>query len=324
MVNEAPVSSPAPFSPTPPSGGKERWLGPFLIIVLAFVWGLNWPAIRVAVMEVDPWSFRAICMVTGSFFLFGVALAQRAPLRVPRADIAPLILLGLLNVAAYQLLSAFGLTMVEAGRGVILAFTFPLWSVLLGAIVLREKLTVGRLAGLALGLVAMAILMGADLLALGRTQLGGLMLVASAVTWAAATVFYKSRRWTLSSQALAAWQVLVGAVPVTIGALFLGDPIDFEKISSSGLIGLVYASVIAVPFGQWIWFRVLQLMPSSVASISTLAVPVIGVFSGAMLLGEPLGWREMTALALICASLFMVLVGREGLETINRAWRKTS
>ncbi|MFT5440011.1 MAG: drug/metabolite transporter (DMT)-like permease, partial [Alphaproteobacteria bacterium] len=160
---------------------RERWLGPVLIVVLAFVWGLNWPAIRVAVMEVDPWSFRAICMVTGSFFLFGITLAQRAPLRVPRADIGPLILLGLLNVAAYQLLSAFGLTMVEAGRGVILAFTFPLWAVLLGAIVLREKLTAGRLAALALGLVAMGILMGADLLALGRTQLGGLMLIASAV-----------------------------------------------------------------------------------------------------------------------------------------------
>jgi drug/metabolite transporter (DMT)-like permease len=308
--------------PVRSAGRRERWLGPALIVVLAFVWGLNWPAIRVAVMEVDPWSFRAICMVTGSFFLFGVALAQRAPLRVPRADIAPLILLGLLNVAAYQLLSAFGLTMVEAGRGVILAFTFPLWSVLLGAIVLREKLTAGRLAALALGLVAMGILMGADLLALGRSQLGGLMLIASAVSWAAATIYYKSRSWTLSSQALAAWQVLVGAVPVTLGALLLGDPVDFEKMSSSALIGVVYASVIAVPFGQWTWFRVLQLMPSSVASISTLAVPVIGVFSSALLLGEPLGWRELAALALICAALFLVLVGREGIEAIGRVWRK--
>jgi multisubunit Na+/H+ antiporter MnhG subunit len=42
------------------------------------------------------------------------------------------------------------------------------------------------------------------------------------------------------------------------------------------------------------------------------------------LLGEPLGWRELAALTLICAALFMVLVGPEGIKTINRAWRKTS
>ena len=195
--------------PASSSVDQARWLGPLLIVLLALVWGLNWPAIRVAVLEIDPWSFRAICLITGSLLLFGISLAQRAPLRVPRADIGPLILLGLLNVAAYHLLSAFGLTMVEAGRGVILAFTFPLWSAVLGAIFLREKMTAGRLTALVLGLAAMGTLMGDDLLAVGRSPLGGLLLVASALSWAAATVLYKSRRWTLSSRALAAWQLLL-------------------------------------------------------------------------------------------------------------------
>ncbi len=310
--------------PASSSVDQARWLGPLLIVLLALVWGLNWPAIRVAVLEIDPWSFRAICLITGSLLLFGISLAQRAPLRVPRADIGPLILLGLLNVAAYHLLSAFGLTMVEAGRGVILAFTFPLWSAVLGAIFLREKMTAGRLTALVLGLAAMGTLMGDDLLAVGRSPLGGLLLVASALSWAAATVLYKSRRWTLSSRALAAWQVLIGAVPVVIGALFFGEPVAFEQVSPTALIGLVYAAAIAVAVGQWIWFRVLQLLPLSVASISTLAVPVIGVFSSALLLGEPLGWRELAALALICAALFLVLVGRDGIAAIRRVWQKAS
>lgn len=304
----------------PPAGGTARWLGPVLIVSLAFVWGCNWPAIRVAVLEIDPWSFRAIGLIVGCLMLFGVSLAQRAPLRVPRRDIGPLILIGLLNVAVYHMLSAFGLTMVEAGRGAILAFTFPLWSVLLGAIVLRERLTAGRAAALVLGLAAMALLMGEELLAVGRSPLGGVLLVGSAVSWATATVIYKSRSWTLTSRSLAAWQLFVGAVPVTVGALFFGAPVDFSAISIGGLAGFFYAAVIAVAFGQWIWFRVLQLLPSSVASISTLAVPVIGVFSGALLLGERLGWRELTALALVCSALFLVLVGRSGIDAMRRLW----
>lgn len=131
--------------PQPPA----RWLGPVLIVALSFIWGINWPAIRVTVQEIDPWTFRAVCMVAGSAMLFGVSLARRMTLAVPRADILPLIALGLLNVSAYQLLSAYGLTMVEAGRGAILAFTFPLWAVLLGTIFLKETLTRGRLVALA-------------------------------------------------------------------------------------------------------------------------------------------------------------------------------
>ncbi len=300
---------------------RPRWLGPVLIVLLAFVWGVNWPAIRVAVMEVEPWTFRAVCLICGSFMLFGVSLAQRAPLRVPRRDILPLILLGLLNVSAYHMLSAFGLTMVEAGRGVILAFTFPLWSVLLGTVVLRERFTAGRAVALLLGLAAMAILMGEDLAAVGRSPLGGLLLAGSAMSWAAATVFYKAREWTLSSRSLAAWQVFIGGIPIVIGAQFLGEPLDLSRVSATGLTGFIYAAVFAVAFGQWIWFRVLQLMPSSVASISTLAVPVVGVFSSALLIGEPLGWRELAALVLISAALFLVLVGKEGIEAAREVWR---
>ena len=111
---------------------------------------------------------------------------------------------------------------------------------------------------------------------------------------------------------------------MVIGALFFGEPVAFDKVSPTGLIGLVYAAAIAVAVGQWIWFRVLQLLPLSVASISTLAVPVIGVFSSALLLGEPLGWRELAALALICAALFLVLVGRDGIAAIRRVWQKAS
>ena len=74
----------------------------------------------------------------------------------------------------------------------------------------------------------------------------------------------------------------------------------------------LHASVIAVSFGQWIWFRVLQLLPAAVAAISTLAVPVIGVFAGALLLGETVTIFELGALVLVSIALAIVLVGHAG------------
>ena len=301
--------------------GKLPIHGIFLVVLLAFIWGINWPSVRTVVIEISPWTFRAICLSAGAAVLFGVSLLRGKRLSVPRREILPLIFVGLLNVTAYHIFSAFGLSMMEASRGVILAFTFPLWSVLFGAVLLRERLTPSRIMALLFGLAAMALLMGPEIATLERTPWGGILLICSAISWAVATMAFKLFKWTLASGELAAWQVLIGGVPVVIAALILDPAPDLSAISSGALIGLVYSSMIAVSFGQWVWFRMLQIMPTAVASISTLGCPVIGVFAGALLLGEAVGWRELTALALVSSALAIVLVGKSGWQVLKAIGR---
>jgi drug/metabolite transporter (DMT)-like permease len=250
-----------------------------------------------------------------------VAVVRRSNLRVPRNEILPLIGVGLLNVTAYHMLTAYGLTMVEAGRGTILTFTFPLWSVLLGTFVLRERLTTGRVIALALGLSAMGLLLGPDIGAVGQSPLGGLLLITAAMGWACATLLMKSRNWSIGSFELATWQLIIGWIPIGIGTVFIGEPPDFGSLSTEAWVGLIYGSTIAVGFGQWIWFRILQTTPSAVASLSTLAVPIVGVFSASWLLGEPTGWRELSALLLVVFSLFLVLIGRDGARALIRLFK---
>jgi len=310
------VTHPAPAGPPHPLAGIA------LVALLAFVWGFNWPSMRAAVLEISPWTFRTVCLVAGTATLFALALAGRGRLAVPKRDVGPLIALALLNVTAFHLLTAFGLTMIGAGRGVILGFTFPLWTVLLGAFTLRERLDRRRWAALVCGLGAMALLLGPEFTTVGRTPLGGLLLIGSAIAWAGATIIFKSRSWALASREMAAWQVLIGAVPVITGALILGPAPDFSGVSARGLIGLVYSSAVAVSLGQWIWFRILEIMPASAASISSLAIPVIGVFASALFLGEAIGWRELAALALVLAALYLVLIGREARAALAGLFRR--
>ena len=306
---------------TPGAGGVSL-AGVGLILLLGLIWGVNWPAIRVAVTEISPWTFRAVCLAVGAATLFAVILARGGRLRVPRAEFLPLMVLGLLNVTAYHMLTAFGLREMEAGRGVILTFTFPLWSVLFGTVVLRERLTASRVLALLSGLGAMALLLGPSIVELGRAPLGGVLLIGSALVWAAATVMFKRDAWTLPAVEIAAWQLLIGGAPIIAVALIVDPRPDFSAISTEALIGLVYASVIAVSFGQWIWFRVLEILPAAVAAIGTLAVPIVGVFSSAFLLGERITWMELTALTLIVVALWIVLVGHAGIEAMRRTGRR--
>ena len=289
-----------------------------LVVLLAFLWGLNWPAIRVSVQEISPWTFRAICLTVATLVLVGMSLVRRARLTFTRRELGPLILVALLNVTAWHLLTAFGLTVMEASRGILLAFSFPVWSVLLGRVLLRERLTPGRLAGLALGVAAMALLMGPELMRVGGTPLGGTLLIGAAVVWALATMLVKRFTWTIGSLEFAWWQLAFGGIPIVIGALLLDAPTDFGALSTKAWVGLIYASTIASALGQWVWFQILRLMPAAVASISTLAIPVVGVFSGGLLLGESVTWRELTALALVLSALAVVMVGGHGLAAIRR------
>lgn len=292
-----------------------------LVLLLGVVWGVNWPAIRVSVLEIEPWTFRTICLGAGASVLVAVVLMRGESLRVPRAEILPLVAVGLLNVTAYHMLTAYGLTRMDAGRGAVLTFTFPLWSVLLGVIVLGERLTPGRIAALLLGLSAMALLIGPDLAVVGRSPVGGLLLVAAAVAWACATLLMKSRRWSIGSIEMATWQLIIGFLPIAAGTAVVGKAPDFTSLSTAAWSGLIYGSAVAVGFGQWIWFRILQTTPSAVASLSTLAVPIVGVFSAGWLLDEATGWRELTALCLVVWSLFLVLIGRDGARAILRLVR---
>jgi drug/metabolite transporter (DMT)-like permease len=167
----------------------------------------------------------------------------------------------------------------------------------------------------------MVLLIGPDFGAMGQSPVGALLLIAAAIAWACATLVMKSRHWSIGSIEMATWQLIIGFVPIAIGTLFVGEPPDFTALSTPAWVGLIYGSAIAVGFGQWIWFRILQTTPSAVASLSTLAVPIVGVFSAGWLLDERIGWRELCALFLVVLSLFLVLIGRDGVRAIVRLFK---
>ena len=147
------------LSTTDPASERLPRQGFFLLASLALFWGTNWPAMKLAVLDMDPWTFRAICFVAGAGGLMLVARARGLSLRIPRGDLGPLILTAFINVTCWQVFSAFGLTLMAAGRASIIAFTMPLWASILSVIFLRERMTALRVAGLALGLAALAILL---------------------------------------------------------------------------------------------------------------------------------------------------------------------
>ncbi len=301
MAAEPPPAAPGSGEHLPPAG--------FLLIAgLTLFWGATWPAMKIVLGELPVWTFRGFCLAGGGAGLLLLARLSGRSLYLPPGERLPLVLVALVNVVGWQLCSAYGVSLIPASRAVIVAFTMPLWATLFGAVILGEALTRAKLAGLALGMTGLALLIGPDLTDLGHVPLGSIMMLGAALSWAAGTVLIKRFTWTVDSAVLAGWQLLIPAVPIAMGALLIDGPPQVTGLSTQALIAIVYVLMLPMIFCQWAYFHLVRLFPAGLAAIGTLAVPVVGVFSSALVLGEATGWRELVALALVCSALGVVLV----------------
>jgi len=298
MSNAAPPSSPP----------LARSLVP--IAVLTLVWGCNWPILKLGVTELAPLTFRAITLPFAAIGLLLVARFSGDAIRVPRAWWGRVATLAIFNIAAWNGFILFGVQQMPAGRSAILAYTMPLWATAIAALMLHEPLSKRKLAGLALGVTGMALLIGDELRLMQSKPFGVAMILAAAVMWAFGTVLLRKWKPPFPQNALSGWMMIVGWLPiVALAPFFDAQPLTSELASLSwrGWFAIVYNIFLAGTVAHWAWFHLARTLPVAVSSLSSLPVPVVGVFAGMIVLGEKPGPQEWVALALVVGALFIVM-----------------
>ncbi len=280
-----------------------------LLAVLTLAWGFNWPMIKLAISGMAPMHFRVLCVGAGAAVLFTMAALARVGLRVPEGEWGRLTLIALLNITAWNILSVYGVAMLASGRAAILGYTMPVWSVVLSSWVLGEPFTRRRALGVALGMAGMLLLIGAEFQAVQRAPAGALLMVGAAVCWAIALVLIRKWPTAMATTSFTAWQLVLGGVPILALALvFETGSFDPFRLAPGPMLGVLYNMFVAFGFCYWAFTKIARSAPVGVSSLSSLMVPVVGVFSGALVLGETPRWTDFTALALVVGALATVLV----------------
>lgn len=280
--------------------------GALLLLALGFAWGSFWPLMKLVLNEMPILTFRAICAEAGGVMVLGLALLARQRLTAPRAEWIPLIWLSLFTTTGWLYFTAVGVTLIGSGRAVLIAYTMPLWSFLLGVAFLDERPTARRWAGLVIALAGVGVMLSQDASRLLEAPTGVLAMLAAALCWALGSVVLKRRSWRTANLTLVGWQAVIGGAPLVVAAALV-DAGELSPLSATGWFSLAYTIVVGNVFGVWAWFCCVNLLGVSVASLGVLLVPVIGLTSSALLLDEALGWPEWTALALIVAGLAALL-----------------
>lgn len=277
------------------------------IALVTLLWGVNWPVMKIGLLQVSPWLFRVITVIVAAIFVLSLARVLGERCRVPRHRILPLVAIAAIFGSAWHVLSAYGVLMAGGGRAAIVCYTMPVWAAFLSAIFLDERLRRRHIAGLAFGMAGLLVLIGSDLVKLGAAPWGTVVMLGAAMVWAFQTIGIKAYDWGIGVIALSGWQLLIASVPLTVfWAVFDGE-FDVSRLDWQGILSLGYVVFIALGFCFTSFVRLVRVLPASVAAISILGVPIVGVVSSAILVGEPINVADVSALLMVLAALALVL-----------------
>lgn len=301
------MSLPRPLATPAHTGLPRRAL--LLLGLLTVVWGTNWALFPIAMREVSVWTFRAVSALGAGLVLLAVARARGLPLAIPRRHWPTIGLATACYLVLWNIASAYAALMIPSGQAAVLGFTMPLWAALFGWAVLGEKLGPRLLLALALGAAAVALLAWRSLGAYAQAPLGVALGLLAGIGWAVGTMILKRSGIVVPALVLTGWQLLVTALPIGVGALWLGDGHWFMPTWTSILL-IVYITLVPMAIGNAAWFAIVGLLPTSVAGLSSIMVPVVAMVSGALVHGEPLGPAQWAAMACCAAALRLALVPR--------------
>lgn len=282
-----------------------------LLIALTLAWGFNWPVMKAGVQEMAPLYFRVLCIGGGLVALWAYARAAGIPLAVPAGAWPQIVKLALPNMIAWHVLLILALKLLPAGRSAILGYTMPVWTVVFGLVVFRERVSRLHLVGVAAACAGTVLLLSSEVAALSGRPLGVVMILAAAACWGYGTHLMRRHLTQMPALALTFWMLVLAFAVLCLGsAIFehaawrMPSPLEWGSI--------LYNMLIAVAFCHVAWSVLARRLPPAASGLSVMLIPVLGVFSSMWLLGETPHWQDYAALALILVSLSTVLFGRRG------------
>jgi drug/metabolite transporter (DMT)-like permease len=274
----------------------------FLIVVLGIIWGYAWVVNKITLDYAGPFDVVALRTLLGVVCLFGVLVWKRKAL-IPTEWTGPIVI-GLLQIGAFQGLSTLALVHGGAGKTAVLIFTAPFWVLIFAWPILGERIRGIQWLAVILAFIGLVLIL--QPWALHASLISSILAVLSGMAWAASTIVAKriQSRSDVDPLSLTAWQLLLGVIPLCVLAwVFPSRPIDWAW---EFILGIAYAGVIATAAGWLLWHYILHRVSAGTASLNALAVPAVALLASWIQLGEEPNRMEMLGILLIGVALFVI------------------
>ncbi|WBU53271.1 DMT family transporter [Paracoccus sp. SCSIO 75233] len=277
-------------------------------VAFAFMWASAFTSTRVIVLAAPPLTALVIRFALSAVVGIAIARAMGQTWRLSRTEWRVLIIFGIMQNALYLGLNWVAMTTVEASAAAIIASMMPLMVAFFGWVWLGERLRPIAVAGLVLGVIGVAMIMGVRLRH-GLDPFGTLLCMIAVVALTVATLVARGAGGSRNMLMIVGLQMAVGAVALLIPA------IAFEwgqQIEWSWQLILAFTYTVAGPglAATFIWFLLVNRIGAVRAATFHFLSPIFGVAIAAMLLGERFGPTDIVGACIVAAGILMVQMAR--------------
>jgi drug/metabolite transporter (DMT)-like permease len=206
------------------------------------------------------------------------------------------------NLAAGAILG-FAFAMLEVSDSLILAQQAQHYPITKAIYTLLSTLGNGTELAAALGVL---LLLWNELTNFAGQPLGVLMVLVAAATWAYGTQRLRHTPMPMPTLTIAFWMTTLTTLLMVVLSVATEQD-SWHMPSSSTAWAIAYNAVGVFAFAQAAWLTLARGLPPVASTLSVMFIPVLGVFSGAWLLGEVLHWQDWTAVALMVVAIASVL-----------------
>jgi drug/metabolite transporter (DMT)-like permease len=281
-----------------------------LILTVTLTWGMNYPIMKYMVMQFPPTSFRTMTFILGTLSIGLYAWYKKESLLVPKGERWLTLRLSLPNMVMWHLGLIYGLTLLNSGRTAIIGYTMPVWTLMASVVFFSEALTRRALMAVACSLIATLLLAWHELSHFAGQPLGLLYTFGAAIAWGIGNAMMKHSKLSISSVSLTFWSLLTGTVIFACFAITL-EMDRWRWPMWNEWLAIAYGGIITFAVSYVAWFRVARKLSPVASGLSIMLVPVVGVFGGALALGEVIAQEDIMALGFILLAMVLVLAPRQ-------------
>ncbi|MBI3435126.1 MAG: EamA family transporter [Proteobacteria bacterium] len=276
------------------------------LLTLSALWGSSFFFVGVAVKELPPLTIVVLRVALAALALNVIARLMGVKLPSDGRVWAAFFGMGLLNNVIPFALIVWGQTHIASGVASILNATTPLFTVIVAQFLTSdEKMTGGRCAGVLIGFVGVAIMIGgAAIQSLGVNVMAQLACIAAAISYAFAGVFGRRfKAMGIAPMATATGQVTASSLMLLPAMLVVDQPWGMHFPSFDTIAALLGLALLSTAVAYILYFRILATAGATNLLLVTFLIPVSAILLGVLVLGETLQAKHIFGMALIGAGL---------------------
>ena len=270
-----------------------------LLLFVSMIWGANVVMIKYLTNYYPPLALAPIRLTLAAALLLPLVLREHGCVLPPREAWLPIVGVATCSIFLHQIGLSLGVATTSGTHAVLILGLNPLLTTILASFLVKEALTWSKGLGVILGFG------GAVLVVYGKpqqtaTMTGDLWMAFSMITYVFGSLYVKKATTTVSPLLVTAYSHMLAAIALVVFGLFVNDSWYYEGAIAFWPITIsLVSSLLCTALGAYWWNMGIKRVGASTTSLFLNGIPLFGVFSSALFLGEAVYWQHVVALLLV-------------------------